>query len=1249
MKEFDFNTTIKSGTSQENRFLSALDFDYVKVDERSFEDLLVFAYGFSKLINFYNLEGQVEGDWSDFLNDETIILATIIDSDPTEVEIRFKKNLQKAGLFLDKKKKLIYLHKCFEEIYSMAMKFESWLVRLKAVEDFTNTEVNVRNEVINAVSSKLSMALAKLRSFDLYSSDDEMLGKDRTMNYASFSTIWKLNAEERIETRLKGKNKEEKFKSISEGLEEIFQEFYETLLYLKIKAPEYLEQSLKSDKHYPEVALFLSFLKLFEISQGDINQLNKRHLEFYYSNILKEKPKRAVFDKTYLKFELYDTALSAEVQKGTGFFAGLDEEGNDIVYTADYLLPVNRAKIEKIHTVYVNNNPMNIRGVRKDLFQGILSSSIPTEKEEVSEESEVAIKTYAAFGEDQSTKGTLERTMVDAPVGFALASPNLLLSEGEREITMNFQFTKDSFEHMNRYMEDLTYVNNADEDETFIKIFMEAFVIEITTDEGWYRIHKCVVTRNKSKTSLKVVFDLNSSEPAVTNFDSEIHSGCYDTSEPIIKFLLNTEGYVYAYNLLNKLTLDRLVIDTQVSGVKNLVLHNNNGQLNADNPFYPFGPLPNVGSYLLIGSNEVFQKSLNDLKINIEWFDLPRDKAGFHNYYKEYKMDIDNASFEVDLSVLEGGRWKPEEPEDRQQFKLFRTGKNSKDNEPRPQGTLNGRTHLRDIDIDIISKSPNYQKINDELVYTTMEKRGFVKLELTGPQFAFMHSVYPTVLSNVVTENAKINILKKKDKKEDKMPNPAYTPQIKSISLDYGSSSIISFDRSKKQDESDAVGKLFHIFPHGEGRVFPDNSKQSTQILPEYDYEGSLIMGFSELNTPQTVTILFEMLDEYTVSSEEDPPLIEWSYLVDNEWKEIKPSKILRDDTQTFLRTGIISIELPHDLSKGNTILDPDLYWVRAVVYENIDVASKIVGITTQVMTATFSDIYLTAAKGKHLDAPLPAGTIQRSVDNIVGIKSVVQPLKSFAGLPVETPKRFYTRIAERLRHKKRAITAWDYERIILNKFKEIYKVTCLTNMTSKNLDSPGSVLIVVTPYNDDMANPNEPMASSELLYKIKSYMRNHVSPFVKLEVRNPNYERLKIICSVKFKEGYNFGFFIQRLNEEIRRYISRSILEGDKSVDLGGRINTSDILSFMRTLPYVEFITKFSMVQTAKDFGGKYILLDTAKEGDPKSFLNATKPWSVLVSAHEHQITVLNEKMEQKSRQAGINYLELGHDFIID
>lgn len=83
------NENGRYSTSQDSRLFDGLDFDYVKLDERSLEDLLLFVSSFSRLVNFYDASNRIDGDWSDFLNDEIIVLASIKQVDPIVYENGF--------------------------------------------------------------------------------------------------------------------------------------------------------------------------------------------------------------------------------------------------------------------------------------------------------------------------------------------------------------------------------------------------------------------------------------------------------------------------------------------------------------------------------------------------------------------------------------------------------------------------------------------------------------------------------------------------------------------------------------------------------------------------------------------------------------------------------------------------------------------------------------------------------------------------------------------------------------------------------------------------------------------------------------------------------------------------------------------------------------------------------------------------------------------------------------------------------
>ncbi|NJO03353.1 MAG: hypothetical protein HC880_18190 [Bacteroidia bacterium] len=852
----------RRSTSQERRFSRALDFNYVKIDERSFRDLLLFTAEFSKFIHFYNLKDEIDGDWSEFLQDELVILATMADLETGRIAEQFKKHFDQAQLFRRPEKKTYYLQKCFEEIYRLAQLFDRWALKFKEVEQFTNIQMEARNELLHAISTTLGEALQRLKDYDENAQHDPVLQHKIGLNYSSFSPFWGLKPASPYQYL--GDNLNEKIRYLLFDLQKVFQIFYEMLIYIKNRAAVYFQQSLQTDNHYPEVALLLAFLKLYQIPQDYLNQLSERYLEFYYRSVLKQENKPQVHDQAYLRFETNDNAPFAEIQPGTRFIGGEYENGENIIYASNEYLQVNKAQITRLITFFVEKRNLNIRGHQKPLVTNILSAELPL-AELLPQRNKAEQKSYPIFGESQFNKSIYEKTMNNALLGFAVASPSLFLSEGKREISLTFQFSSDSFKHLSQYLEDLSFVNNDSRTEVFIKSFLEAFNIRLTSANGWYTISRYVVTREKSNSqddkpnALRLSFDLDPSEPAVVSFDPKLHPGDFKTDMPLICVHLNSDSYVYAYSLLQALELQQIFIDTRVTGVKDLMLYSEIGVLSPDNPFYPFGSIPHLGSYLLIGKNEVFQKSLNELEIDIEWFNLPKLKSGFQGYYEDYELDIDNNTFEVKLSILDEGRWKPLKTKDQQSFHLFQTIKNDyslreeSNDDKKPKngdgngngngntqagGMLSDETHIHNVDIIRIKLPHHFSAISQRLEYSNTTQRGFIKLELSGPEYAFAHSIYPSVLSTVVMDNSRDNLVEsakrgfgKKDRK--RMPNPPYTPQIKAISINYSSSSVISLhDRSVKNENITTVGSFFIFIPMGKTWFTPTTLNKSLISCP---------------------------------------------------------------------------------------------------------------------------------------------------------------------------------------------------------------------------------------------------------------------------------------------------------------------------------------------------------------------------------------------------------------------------------
>ena len=92
----------------------------------------------------------------------------------------------------------------------------------------------------------------------------------------------------------------------------------------------------------PHLALFVSFVKLLEFTQERFNQLTKRHLDFYYKNILLIEKLPATADKVHIIFELAKNSLVEKIAENTELDAGKDANGNKLIYKTTEELIANK-------------------------------------------------------------------------------------------------------------------------------------------------------------------------------------------------------------------------------------------------------------------------------------------------------------------------------------------------------------------------------------------------------------------------------------------------------------------------------------------------------------------------------------------------------------------------------------------------------------------------------------------------------------------------------------------------------------------------------------------------------------------------------------------------------------------------------------------------------------------------------------------------------------------------------------------
>jgi hypothetical protein len=226
---------------------------------------------------------------------------------------------------------------------------------------------------------------------------------------------------------------------------------------------------------------------------------------------------------------------------------------------------------------------------------------------------------------------------------------------------------------------------------------------------------------------------------------------------------------------------------------------------------------------------------------------------------------------------------------------------------------------------------------------------------------------------------------------------------------------------------------------------------------------------------------------------------------------------------------------------------------------------------------ATFEDH---ANETSHLAAPLKAGTISKLFNSQAEIKKISQPYDSFDGRMQEQDNNYYTRVSERLRHKNRAITIWDYERLTLEQFSYLYKAKCLNHTNDVTETAPGCVRVIAVPDMSRKSTGNlfEPRISNNKRKKIKDYLGALNCPFADLQVQNPQYEAIKVKCEVKIREGLDVNAHIERLKTDVDKFLSPWAFDESRGIDFGGTMHRSQIIYFMEKLPYVDFVTDFFM-----------------------------------------------------------------------
>lgn len=365
-----------------------------------------------------------------------------------------------------------------------------------------------------------------------------------------------------------------------------------------------------------------------------------------------------------------------------------------------------------------------------------------------------------------------------------------------------------------------------------------------------------------------------------------------------------------------------------------------------------------------------------------------------------------------------------------------------------------------------------------------------------------------------------------------------------------------------------------------------------TTLLPTFTDEGTLFIGLEGVRPRSNLQLLFQFA-EATADSESDRAEIHWHYLADNQWKELRTGfELLSDKTEKMTRSGIVKIALPEDISnEGNTLMPPieeeqHLFWLKVSTPYPVAGVAELVGVHAQAALATYKPL-----DGSDLDRvakPVESERIGKTLEPDFGIKKIQQPYKSFGGRVAESKGAIPIRMGELLRHKGRSVDAFDIEHLVLDGFPELFKCKCISHTMGlsarqyqRDLEvAPGFLIVAVIPDLTKLEPGDmlEPMAPVSTLTKVKKFLKTRISPFARICVKNPRYEKIHVKLKVQLRQGRDEIYYLSQLKTDLRDFLAPWHQGESDKLSFGQHLVYSDVLGFIEGLEYIDFVTELML-----------------------------------------------------------------------
>ena len=994
--------------------------------------------------------------------------------------------------------------------------------------------------------------------------------------------------------------------------------FWNAAMQVRKAARLRIGETLDTGTHDPAAGLLIAFMELLERGERALDGFLHLHRDLYYNRILGAEDRPAEPDRVLL-LAPSDATVGTPLSEQTEIAAG------DRSARICERLRVQPGRIARIETLFFEHHP----SIFPEVDLGIASSI----RHAVFSPETVEAEGFRLFGAPHRLSPMEEGG--DARVGLAMGARIFGMAEGRRSLVLTLDFDPPSPALSARLDQTVAAVAKARKvgpEGALHLVFRRAFRFRMTGEDGWHAVEDPGIfpIRQAGAFRMEIRLALDPKAPPIRALDPGVHGDAFSAmaGQPVLSMVLDPDAPVCLHSLLSRLNLARVRIASRVRGVRNLEVANQIGPLDAQTAFSPFGPIPKVGSRWVVGHAESAALDCTRVSLRICWEGLPTGPGGLAAHYRTHGLALENETFRARVAVLRDGEW-VDDPEEKPHA-LFAT---------RPESS--GRTDGT-IRIDITRRALLGAVARRDGGAGSRPGNGALSLRLAAPDTAFGHATYPELLTRRLMQQAK-------GRKFVPLPLAPYTPTIGQMALDYEAEARFL------PGAPDGPVTLFHLHPSGCERLDNRNEGEAITLLPDGGGLAHTAIGIAGTRLSGRTNLVFRM-EEASGERTGDPDLLfTWSVLENDGWRPLPPGSLLADGTDGFRHSGVLVLDLPELTERAHSVMASGMLWLRVTAAGKQDTSIHDLQGSLGAL-GRCRKIALNGTEARlddHRETGLPAEAVFLPRVPVLGITRLVLVETLPCGRPAETEPQRVMRMAERLRHKGRAVTSWDVEHLLLEAYPAIWKAKCFSAMDRDGQAAPGRLLVSVLAGGGGRAS-RPPLFSSGMLLEMTRFLSARLPAHAKVTVINPSFERIQVRATLLF-HGKD-GDALRRVHRSLSDFLSPWVENVGYGPVFGWTIREAEILAHLEHHPDVVAVTNLSLLQLVRRMDGVHQRIDTAlgetieDRGLPEAgrSLGPVEPWSIAIPASAHVLDTMDTPASITATPTGIGELEIGRTFIL-